>query len=103
MVPNLFGFVEDSFSMDQAGWEGWFQDDSNALHLLRTLFLSLHQLHLRSSGIRSPKLGTLASHLTLTGTHHTFSPQPVHWLDPLYALPESYSKFLLAIMLYMVM
>ena len=36
----------------RVGW-GWFQDDSNALHLLCTLFLLLlHQLHLRSSGDR---------------------------------------------------
>ena len=38
---------------------GWFWDDSNALHLLCTLFLlPLHQLHLRSSGIGSQRLGT---------------------------------------------
>ena len=40
---------------------GWrcFRDDSRALHLLCTLFLLLsHQLHLRSSGIRSQKSGT---------------------------------------------
>ena len=34
-------------------------DDSRPLHLLSTLFLLLlHQLHLRSSGIRSRRLGT---------------------------------------------
>ena len=40
------------------GW-GWFQeDDSSSLHLLCTLFLLLlHQLHLRSSGVRSWRLG----------------------------------------------
>ena len=99
VVPSIFGFMEDNFSKDQAGWEGWFQDDSNTLHLLCTLFLSLHQLHLRSSGIRSRRLGTPVSHLTLPGTQHAFSPKPVHWLDPLPSkrLPESYSKFLLAI------
>ena len=44
---------------------GWFQDDSSALHLLCTLFLFLlHQLHLRSSGIRSRRLGTPLSTLT---------------------------------------
>ena len=38
---------------------GWFQDDLIPLHLLCTLFLLLlHQLHLRSSGIRSRRLGT---------------------------------------------
>ena len=37
---------------------GCFQDDSSALHLLCTLFLLLlHQLHLRSSGVRSWRLG----------------------------------------------
>ena len=37
-----------------------FQDDSSTLYLLCTLFLFLlHQLHLRSSGIRSQSLGTL--------------------------------------------
>ena len=45
------------------GWkweEGWFGDDSSTLHLLCTLFLLwlLHQLHLRSSGVRSWRLGT---------------------------------------------
>ena len=38
---------------------GWFRDDSSTLHLLCTLFLLLlHQLQLRSSGIRSWMLGT---------------------------------------------
>ena len=42
------------FSMDLRVGPGWFGDDSRALHLLCTLFLSLlHQLHLISSGIRS--------------------------------------------------
>ena len=40
---------------------GWFWGDSRALHLLSILFLLLlHQLHLRSSGIRSWRLGTPA-------------------------------------------
>ena len=40
-------------------WGEWFQDDSSTLHLLCPLFLLLlHQLHLRSSGIRSWKLVT---------------------------------------------
>ena len=40
-------------------WGGWFLDDSSALHLLCTLFLLLfYQFHLRSSGIRSWRLGT---------------------------------------------
>ena len=51
-------FLEDDFFMDWVG--GWFQDDSSTLHLSCTLFLLLlHQLHLRSSGIRSRRLGTL--------------------------------------------
>ena len=33
------GFKEDNFSKD-GGWGGWFRDDSSALHLLSTLFLS---------------------------------------------------------------
>ena len=37
---------------------GWFQNDSNALQLLCTLFLLLlHQLHLRSPGLRPQRLG----------------------------------------------
>ena len=53
--------VEDHFSMDRGGGGGWFLDDSSVLHLLCTLFLLLfHQLHLRSSGIRSWRLGTPA-------------------------------------------
>ena len=40
--PSIFlapgtGFVQDNYSMD--GGEGWFRDDSSALHLLHTLFL----------------------------------------------------------------
>ena len=50
--------VVDSFSTSWGG-SGWFGDDSSALHLLCALFLLLlHQLHLRSSGIRSWRLGT---------------------------------------------
>ena len=61
-VPNPSAqgtcFLEDNFSMD-LGW-GWFLDDLIVLHLLCTLFLLLlHQIHLRSSGIRSWRLGTL--------------------------------------------
>ena len=48
--------MEDSFSMDYGG--GWFADDSSALCLLCTLLL-LHQLHLRSSSIRSWRLETM--------------------------------------------
>ena len=61
-VPNLFG-SSDQFHGRQffhGPWGGgWFQDDSSALHLSHTLFLLLlHQLHLRSLGIRSQRLGT---------------------------------------------
>ena len=50
-------FMEDNFSLDH-GWEGWFGDDSSALHLSHTLFLLwLHQLYLRSPGIKSWRLG----------------------------------------------
>ena len=49
-------FMEDSFPGARGGYE--FQDDSNTLHLLCTLFLLLlHQLHLSSSGIRSRRSG----------------------------------------------
>ena len=41
---------------------GWFEDDSNTLYLVCMLFLLLllPLLHLRSSGIRSQRLGTPA-------------------------------------------
>ena len=51
--------MEDNFSMDWGAGGAWFGDYSSTLHLLCTLFLLLlHQLHLRSSGIRSWRLGT---------------------------------------------
>ena len=47
------------FPQTDWGEGGWFQDDSSAFHLLCTLFiLLLHQLQLRSSGIRYQGLGT---------------------------------------------
>ena len=50
-------FVKDSYFMD--GQRGWFQDDSSTLTFIGHLIsLLLHQLHLRSSGIRSRRLGT---------------------------------------------
>ena len=50
------GFMEDNFPMDGGGW---FQNDSSVFYLSCTLFLLLsHQFHLRSSGIRSWRLGT---------------------------------------------
>jgi len=51
-------FMKGDFPHELEKW-GRFQDDSSAFHLLCTLFLLLlHQLHLRSSGIRSRRLGT---------------------------------------------
>ena len=60
-VINLLGwrtgFMEDNVSMDLG--VGMVQDDSSTLQVLCALFLLiLHQLHLRSSGIRSQTLGT---------------------------------------------
>ena len=53
-------FAEDNFS-HWLEWEGWFEDGSRTLHLLRTLFLLLwRQLHLRSPGLRSQRLGSPA-------------------------------------------
>ena len=51
--------VEDNF-FHKLGGRGWFGDDSSTLHLLFTLLLLilLHQLHLRSLGVRSQRLGT---------------------------------------------
>ena len=50
-------FLEDNFSTDWGLGEGWFWDDSSALHLLCTLFiLFLHQLHHSSSVIWSQRL-----------------------------------------------
>ena len=65
---------------------GWFQDDSSALHLLCTLFLLLlHQLHLRSSGIRSRRLGTPLSALSPGHGYQVteaFSLFACHYLEP---------------------
>ena len=47
------------FPWTGAGWGVYFQNDSSTSHLLYILFqLLLDQLHLRSSGIRSRRLGT---------------------------------------------
>ena len=57
-------FMEENFSMDLVGVGegGWFRDALRALHVSCALFLLLlHQLHLRSSGIRSRRLGAPAS------------------------------------------
>ena len=63
--PNPFrhqgrtSVMEDHFPQIrvQGGVGTWFLYDSKVLHWLCTLFL-LHQLHLRSSGIRSRRLET---------------------------------------------
>ena len=63
MVPSLLGNRDHFYRREFfCGWRGgWFRDDSSALHLLCTSFLFLlHQLHLRSSGIKSWRLGTPA-------------------------------------------
>ena len=61
VVPNLCG-TGDRFPGRQCfhglGVGMWLQDDSSAFHLLCTLFLLLHQLHFRSPGTRSWRLGT---------------------------------------------
>ena len=54
-VPNLFD-TRDQFRGRQffhGLGRGWFGDDSSTLNLLCTLFLLLHQLHFRSSDIKS--------------------------------------------------
>ena len=57
--PNLFGTRVWLHGRHRPGVGGWFGDDSNALHLLCALFLLLlHQIYLRSSGIRSRRLET---------------------------------------------
>ena len=57
--PNLFGTRDWLHGRHRPGVGGWVREDSNALHLLCALFLLLlHQLYLRSSGIRSWRLKT---------------------------------------------
>ena len=59
------------------GGVGMVRDDSSALHLLCTLFLLLlHELHIRSAGSRSWRLGTPALGQSLL-------PQPRHASWPL--------------------
>ena len=87
VVPNLFG-TRDRFPGRQCfhglGVGMWFQDDSSALHLLCTLFLLLlHQLHLRSSGIRSWRLGTpaISMHVSsFSSLPPLFQPLFCYWL-----------------------
>ena len=66
----------DSFPTSWGG-SGWFWDDSSALHLLCTLFLLLlHQLHLRSSSIRSWRLGTPALENNICCSENHPDPSP---------------------------
>ena len=71
MVPNLFD-TKDQFHGRQlfhqpGGVVERFRDDSRAVHLVCTLFLVLlHQLHLRSSGVRYQSLGTIALNHEMT-------------------------------------
>ena len=59
LVPNIQGPVSWKTFFQGPWWGGCFQDDSSALHLFCTLFLLLlYQFHLRSSDIRSRRLGT---------------------------------------------
>ena len=78
VVPHLFG-TRDLFPRRQFFYRrrrGWFQDDSSTSRLLCTLFLLLlHQIHLRSSGIRSCRLGIPA-----LDTAEAFQPFPCHSL-----------------------
>ena len=72
--------MEDNFSMDQGVW-GWFQDYSNTLHLLCTLFLPfLHHLHLRSLGVRYWILGTPALKAHEVQYSHRLGETPPSWL-----------------------
>ena len=55
--PGIGFMGKTIFPQTRSG--GWFLDDSSELHLLCTLFLLLlHHLHLRSSDVRSQRLGT---------------------------------------------
>ena len=91
VVPNLFG-IRDWYRGRQflhgLGQEGWFQDDSDVLHLLCTLFLLLlYQLHHRSSGIRYWRLGdpmayrTLFSNALGSGAGKAYRNQPPYFLN----------------------
>ena len=71
--------MEGNFSTDRVGRE-WFGYDSGTLHLFCTLFLLLlHQLHLRSSGIRSQRLGTLALYYTQVNEAAGQGQGETHW------------------------
>ena len=52
-------FMEDNFFPWTGGWGEQFLDDSSTLHITLVIqfLLLLHQLHFRSSGVRSQRLG----------------------------------------------
>lgn len=102
------------------GRRRWFWDDLNTLHLLWPLFLLLlSQLHLRSSSIRSLRLGTSALHSPAhrflpdldLGTKFTFCLLNIAhvlqrvsglityliWIDPLYSWSLSTNLFRLTL------
>ena len=76
VVPNLFGTRDQFLGIQffhRLGEGRWFQDDSSALYLLCTLFLSLlHHLHLRLSGIKYQRLGTPVSIFFSIGNQSIF-------------------------------
>ena len=88
LVPNLFD-TKDRFHGRQffrrPGKGGWFQGDSNTLHLMCTLFLLLlliYQLHLRSSGIRSQRLGGTPVLEGLAESYRLLPPSTSHFSRP---------------------
>ena len=74
-APNLFGtraWFHGRQFFHRPGTGPWLQDDSSALHWLWTLFLLLfHQLHFRSSGIRSQRLEAPAINYISTKTRNS--------------------------------
>ena len=90
LAPGI-SFVEDNIS--RTGDGGWLWNDSSTLHLLCSLFLLLlYQLHLRSSGIRSWRLGTLnLSHPS--GLTHKFAHTFTLFKGPAASPPPYYLTF----------
>ena len=84
-------FVEDNIS--RTGDGAWLWNDSGTLHLLCTLFLLLlYQLHLRSSGMRSWRLGTPnLSHPS--GLTHKFAHTVTLFKGPAASPPPHYPTF----------
>ena len=86
--------MEDSFSTDSE--RGWFRDDLSALHLLCILFLLLlHQLHLRSSGFGSQRLGTPCLSHTLSVqqillAYHSAGLEPLGCQSPTFSQESSH-------------